>query len=258
MLFLRSLAFNAAFYLTTLFQMVFWTPVFFFLPHDLAWQIPRSWARVNLWLQQVLTGARFEFRGLENIPRDRNFIVACKHQSSWETYTGLLFFDDPSYVLKRELMFIPLFGWYAAKMRVVPVNRGQRAKALASMAVHSAVQFAGNRQIIIYPEGTRTQAGAKPNYKYGITHLYTELGATVLPVAVNSGLFWPRQSFLRYPGKFVMEFLEPIGPGLSRDEFAAALQERIETATARLIAETADTAPQSHVVRRLRAQGKLK
>jgi 1-acyl-sn-glycerol-3-phosphate acyltransferase len=257
LLFLRSLAFNAAFYVTTLIQMVFWTPVFFFLPHDLAWQIPRAWARINLWLQQTLTGARFEFRGLHNIPRDRNFIVASKHQSSWETYTGLLFFEDPSFILKRELMFIPLFGWYAAKMRVVPVNRGQRAKALASMAANSAEQYEGRRQIIIYPEGTRTQAGAEPNYKYGITHLYAELGATILPVAVNSGLFWPRQSFLRYPGKFVMEFLEPVEPGLSKAEFAAELQRRIETATARLIAETADTAPQSHVVQRLRAQGKI-
>lgn len=257
LLFLRSLLFNAAFYLGTLLQMIFWTPVFFFLPHHLAWRVPKSWARINLRLQQAITGARFEFRGLENIPTDRNFVVAAKHQSAWDTYTLLQFFPDPSYILKRELMYIPLFGWYAAKMRVVPVDRGQRSRALADMTARSAIQFAGNRQIIIYPEGTRTASGAKPAYKYGIVHLYGELGAPVLPVAVNAGMFWPRQSFLRHPGLYVMEFLPVIEPGLSREAFAAELERRIETAVAALNRETADSAPQAPVVARLRREGKL-
>lgn len=257
LLFLRSLLFNAAFYLSTLLQMIFWTPVFFFLPHDLAWRIPKAWARSNLWLQQALTGARFEFRGLENIPKDRNFIVAAKHQSAWDTYTLLQFFPDPSYILKRELMYIPLFGWYVAKMRLVPVDRGQRSKALADMTARAAVQFAGSRQIIIYPEGTRTAAGAKPAYKYGISHLYGELGAPILPVAVNAGLFWPRQSFLRYPGLYVMEFLPVIEPGLEKEAFAAELVNRIETAVSALNLETADSAPNSHVVARLKREKKF-
>ncbi len=237
MIFLRSLIFNLAFYLATLVQMIFWTPVFFFLPHKFAWNIPRLWAKSLLVLQRWIIGARYEFRGLDNIPKDRPFIVAAKHQSSWETYTGLLFLDDPSYILKRELMFIPLFGWYAAKMKVVPVNRGKRALALADMTRKAREQYLGGRKIIIYPEGTRTAPGAEPRYKYGITHLYHELDATILPVAVNSGLFWPRKSFMLYPGTIVMEFLPVIEPGLSKEAFAKELETRIETASAKLIEE---------------------
>lgn len=236
---LRSLVFTVAFYVATLAQMVFWTPVFFLLPRKFAWHIPRLWAKSLLWLQHVIIGSRYEFRGLHNIPRGRPFIVASKHQSTWETYTGLLFLDDPSYVLKRELMFIPLWGWYATKMKVVPVDRGRRGVALAAMAATAGRQYHEGRQIIIYPEGTRTAAGAAPRYKYGITHLYTAIGATVLPVAVNSGLYWPRRSWRLYPGTIVMEFLEPIEPGLARDEFAAELERRIEAATDGLIAEAA-------------------
>ncbi|MCG6858964.1 MAG: 1-acyl-sn-glycerol-3-phosphate acyltransferase [Salaquimonas sp.] len=239
MIALRSLLFILAFYSATLIQMIFWTPVFFFLPRKFAWHIPRLWAKSLLVLQHWIIGSRYEFRGLENIPRDRPFIVAAKHQSSWETYTGLLFLDDPSYILKRELMFIPLFGWYAAKMRVVPVNRGRRGAALADMAARSREQYHQGRKIIIYPEGTRTTAGEVPHYKYGITHLYRELDATILPVAVNSGLFWPRKSFRIYPGTITMEFLPVIEPGLGREAFAEELQNRIEGATTRLIAEIA-------------------
>ncbi len=239
MLFVRSLVFNALFYLSTAIQLAFWTPVYFFLPRKFCWNVPKLWGLINLWLQRWTTGARFEFRGLENIPKDRNFIVAAKHQSTWETYAILPFFEDPSYILKRELMFIPFFGWFAWKAQVVPVNRGQRSKALAAMTIAARKQFQDGRQIIIYPEGTRKMAGAPPSYKYGVAHLYSELEAPVLPVALNSGVFWPRQSFMRPPGLFVMEFLPVIEPGLSREAFAAELENRIETATAALIAETA-------------------
>lgn len=237
---LRSLVFQVLFYLSNAIQMIFWTPVVFFLPRSLAWRIVRLWAKSHLWLQAVIIGSRYEFRGVENIPAGRPFIVASKHQSNWETYTTLLFLEDPSFILKRELMRIPLFGWYTVKMKVVPVDRGKRGEALASMTRNARIQYHENRQIIIYPEGTRTRPGAPPAYKFGIVHLYDELKATILPVAVNSGIFWPKGSFLVYPGKIVLEFLPPIEPGLSREEFAGELIERIETATARLIAEAAN------------------
>ena len=239
MILFRSFLFIAAFYLATLFQMIFWTPVFFFLPRKFAWHIPRLWAKSLLVLQHWLIGARYEFRGLGNIPRDRHFIVAAKHQSSWETYTGLLFLDDPSFILKHQLMYVPLFGWYAAKMKMVPVHRGRGALALTDMAMKARQQYREDRRIVIYPEGTRMAAGAPPRYKYGITHLYHELDATVLPVAVNSGVYWPRKSLMIYPGTIIMEFLPPIEPGLGKEAFARELENRIETATARLIAEAA-------------------
>lgn len=239
MLFLRSLIFHVLFFTSNAIQMIFWTPAFFVIPRPLGWRIVRLWAKSHLWLQSALVGSTYEFRGLENIPTDKPFIVASKHQSSWETYTKLLFLDDPSYILKRELTWIPFFGWYTAKMNVVPVNRGTRSKALASMARIAAVQYQDGRRIVIYPEGTRKVAGAEPAYKYGITHLYRELNANVLPVALNSGLYWPRQSFLLYPGKIILEFLPIIEPGLEPAEFAAELENRIEQATARLVEEAA-------------------
>ncbi|MEM7461166.1 MAG: lysophospholipid acyltransferase family protein [Pseudomonadota bacterium] len=237
MILIRSLLFYILFYASNAIQMVFWTPVFFIIPRKLCWRVVRLWAKSHLILQHWTIGSVYEFRGLENIPTDRPFIVASKHQSTWETYTQLLFLDDPSYVLKRELMWIPLFGWYAAKMNVVPVNRGKRSAALASMTLEAERQYHAGRKIIIYPEGTRTSAGAKPYYKYGVTHLYDELGATILPIALNSGLFWPRKSSKIYPGKIIMEFLPPIEPGLRKSQFSAELENRIETATTALIEE---------------------
>jgi 1-acyl-sn-glycerol-3-phosphate acyltransferase len=235
----RSLVFQILFYLSNAIQMIFWTPVFFFLDRPTAWKVVRLWAKSHLWLQAWIVGSSFEFRGTGNIPKGRPFLVASKHQSNWETYTTLLFFDDASFVLKRELMSIPLFGWYMSRMKLVPVDRGRRSEALASMAKNSAPQYREGRQIIIYPEGTRTSPGAPPAYKYGIVHLYGELQATVLPIALNSGLYWPRKSLMVYPGKIIMEFLPPIEPGLSREEFATELENRIETATDLLLAEAA-------------------
>jgi 1-acyl-sn-glycerol-3-phosphate acyltransferase len=235
----RSLVFQILFYLSNAIQMIFWTPVFFFLDRPTAWKVVRLWAKSHLWLQAWIVGSSYDFRGIENIPVGRPFLVASKHQSNWETYTTLLFFDDASFVLKRELMRVPLFGWYMARMKVVPVDRGKRSEALASMARNAAPQYRNGRQIIIYPEGTRTSPGAPPAYKYGIVHLYSELRATVLPIALNSGMYWPRKSMMVYPGTIVMEFLPPIEPGMSREEFAAELEQRIEAATDRLLVEAA-------------------
>ena len=252
-LFLRSLIFHILFYISNAFQMIFWTPAYFLIPRPLAWRIVRLWGRSHLWLQQLCIGSTYEFRGLENIPKDRPFIVASKHQSAWETYTVLLFLDDPTYILKRELIYVPLFGWYMAKMNVVPVDRGTRSKALKSMTVGSRKQYHDGRKIIIYPEGTRTRPGADPKYKYGITHLYKELDATILPVALNSGLFWPRNSFMLYPGKIVMEFLPPIEPGMEPEVFSAELENKIESATDKLIEEAASSPNPPPLARQIKA-----
>lgn len=231
----RSVVFYALFYLSNALQMIFWTPVFFIMPRKEAWKVCKSWAYSHLWLQNKVCGSTYSFRGLDKIDPGINQLIASKHQSAWETYTMLLFLDDPGYILKRSLMFIPLFGWYMQKMKVVPVDRGRGALALASMAKNTKEQMAERpRQIIIYPEGTRTRAGIAPRYKYGITHLYADLNVRVQPVALNSGLFWGRAALTIYPGEITMEFLEPIEPGLSKDAFSRLLVERIETASNRL------------------------
>jgi 1-acyl-sn-glycerol-3-phosphate acyltransferase len=166
-------------------------------------------------------------------------LVAAKHQSVWETFTLLTLFDDPAYVFKRELQWIPVFGWYAWKSRMIPVDRGARGGAMAGMIARAREEFARGRQIIIFPEGTRTAPGAPPTYKSGVGQIYAACGVPCLPVALNSGLYWPRRKFLRYPGTIVLEVLDPIPPGLERAEFAERLEREIEGAVTRLTAEAA-------------------
>jgi 1-acyl-sn-glycerol-3-phosphate acyltransferase len=134
-------------------------------------------------------------------------------------------------------MWIPFFGWYTWKAGMIPVDRGARSQALAGMTDYARTALAERRQIIIFPEGTRRSPGAEPTYKYGVVHLYGETGVACLPIALNSGLFWPRRSFRRYPGTIRVEVLDPIAPGLDRHAFLDQLRESIETATARLIDE---------------------
>ena len=164
-------------------------------------------------------------------------IVASKHQSAWETFALLPLFENPVFILKRELQWIPIFGWLTIKGRMVPVDRGDGSQALAAMTERARVELADNRQLIIFPEGTRRPAGAEPRYKFGVAHLYAAEGVPCVPIALNSGLFWPRRSIRRFPGTVVVEILDPIAPGLDKDAFFTRLQNDIEAATARLIAE---------------------
>jgi 1-acyl-sn-glycerol-3-phosphate acyltransferase len=231
----RSIIFNVLFYLNLFAHCIAAIPTLL-LPRRAIIEVIRVWARTSIWLLRIVCGITVEFRGREKISRG-SLIVASKHQSLWETFALLLLFDDPAYILKRELIYIPFFGWYAWKARMVPVDRGKRSQALAQMTARVRTELARGRQIVIFPEGTRRAPGAKPNYKYGVVHLYLEAGSACLPIALNSGLFWPRRSFRRYPGTILVEVLDPIAPGLERQDFAARIERRIEEATARLVAE---------------------
>ncbi len=235
MILVRSIAFNALFYLNTLVWLLIALPTFF-MPYRAIIRVAQAWGRANLVLLRVVAGIDCEIRGREKIPPGA-LIVASKHQSAWETFALLPLFDNPVYILKRELQWIPIFGWLAIKGRMVPVNRGARAQALAAMTERARIELADRRQLIIFPEGTRRPAGAEPKYKYGVAHLYAAEGVPCLPVALNSGLFWPRRSILRRPGKVIVQILDPIPPGLDKDAFFQRLQDAIEPATARLIAE---------------------
>jgi 1-acyl-sn-glycerol-3-phosphate acyltransferase len=188
-------------------------------------------------MQHLLIGTRYDFRGLENIPSEGGFILASKHQSSWETYTMVPFLSDPSYILKRELMFVPVFGWFAMKMKVISVNRGKKSEALRDMTRVAKEQYESGRQIVIYPEGTRKMVMDKPSYKYGITHMYENANARVLPAALNSGLFWPRRGLMLYKGTCVLEFLPVIEPGMEPDAFSQKLETLIEEKTKELVDE---------------------
>jgi len=229
MLVLRSLAFNVVFYASLIVQMIFWSPMYFLSPRLKAWFVPKFWARTCLWLQEKIAGTKSEITGIENLP-EGSFILAPKHQSFWDAIAFFPYLRDPLYILKRELMWIPLFGWYVAKMRMVPVHRGSRAKALRGAVAGAKKEMANDRQLIIYPEGTRRAPGDEPAYKYGIVELYAQLNMPVVPVAHVAGLYWPRRKFLRYPGTIKARFLPPIPAGLPREEFMERLVRETEAA----------------------------
>lgn len=236
----RSVLFNILFLVSTAVQLIFWLPVYFFMPREDGWKVVKLWAWITLWMQYLIVGTRYDFRGTEHIPKEGGFILACKHQSSWETYTIVPFLSDPSYILKRELMYVPIFGWFAWKMKVISVNRGKKSEALKEMSRTAKQQYEAGRQIVIYPEGTRKFAFDEPTYKYGITHMYTNVNARVLPAALNSGLFWPRRGWMLYKGTCVLEFMPVIEPGLEGKEFAAKLEATIEEKTNALMQEAAN------------------
>lgn len=231
----RSLIFNALFYLNTLVWLILALPTFVMPYRAIIW-VAKTWGRSNLVLLRAVAGIDYEVRGREKIPRGA-IIVASKHQSTWETFALLPLFDNPTFILKRELQWIPVFGWLTIKGRMVPVDRKKGAQALAAMTERTRVELGQGRQLIIFPEGTRRPADAEPRYKYGVAQLYVAGGVPCVPVALNSGLYWPRRSMKLRPGKVIVEILDPIMPGLDKDAFYEKLRSKIETATARLITE---------------------
>ena len=231
----RSILFNIAFYLNTLLQILFYLPLLL-LPRKYIWIAVRSWAAGNHFLLKWICGIEHEIIGADKIPTG-GAIVASKHQSAWETFTMAAILPDPTFVLKRELQWIPLFGWYTWKAKLIPIDRSARKAALDHVTVIGRERMRANRQLIIYAEGTRRAVDAPPNYKYGVAHLYGELNVPCVPVALNSGLYWPRRSLRFQPGKVRIEFLDPIQPGMEKTEFLKHLEMKIETATNRLVAQ---------------------
>lgn len=251
MLALRSLVFNVLFYVNLLGVMIIGLPVLFMGRHGV-FAVARYWRRSSLWLASVICDMHVEYRGEQNIPKGA-VIIAPKHQSIWETFALLGHVEDFSFVLKRELILIPFFGWYLKAAQQVAIDRSKGKSALAQVAAAARDLMRDGRQLFIFPEGTRRPVGAPPQYKYGVAQVYAETGAKCLPVALNSGLFWPRRSFLRWPGTIVVEFLPVIEPGLDKQEFLALLSERIETATDRLVADAVAKNPALAVARGLKS-----
>jgi len=235
MLLLRSTLFQVSFYLVTLFLMIVFSPVLV-LPRKWGWWVVPAWSNTLQLVMRLTAGIKVEIRGRENLP-EGGFIAAMKHQSAWETVALIPLFSSPTFILKRELRWIPIFGWYTAKFRQIPINRGKRSEALAAMMLAAKEAIAEGRQILIFPEGTRRPAGAEPKYKFGISHLYRDLKCPVVPIAHNAGLYWPRSSWMVYPGTVIVEILTPIEPGLAPNDFYERMVSEIETSSDRLIEE---------------------
>lgn len=235
MAYIRSLLFNISFYSLTTVLCFAYLPLLL-LPRRGFAPFARAWVRGSLWLLRVFTGIRHQVRGAEHLP-DEPVIFASKHQSAWETLALAVIMDDPAFVLKKELTWIPIFGWYLAKMKNVSVDRSAGAKALKDMVEQTNERLQQGRPVAIFPQGTRTAPGDKKPYLPGVAALYAKANVPVVPVALNSGLFWPRRKFLKNPGVITLEYLEPIPPGLNRKAFLAELESRIEQATDRLVQE---------------------
>lgn len=238
----RSVIFNIVLYLNFTILAVLCSPILIF-PQKWGWPVVRFWANSSLWWHRLVCGIDEDVRGLENRP-EGGYIVACKHQSAWETLRVVTLVDKPAFIVKRELMWIPLFGWYMYRFGQIPVNRGKRSVALMAMTEHAKRAIANGQQVIIFPEGTRRPPGAQPNYRYGIVHMYKALGVPCLPVALNSGLYWPRRSTIHVRGTVRMDILPAIEAGLAGEVFAERLQSDIESASDRLIEEALRRDPQ--------------
>ena len=232
---LRSLLYALAFYIVTALMMI-----------GGIWLLasPRSWAmaglrlhgRICTWLLAIICGTRLEIRGHENLPRGACLVVS-KHQSTWDTFALIPLFRDPAVVLKAELKWIPLYGWFCQKFEHILVERARAAASLKQLVADAKQRAGQGREILIFPEGTRQRPGAPPDYKPGYIALYEGLQLPCVPVALNSGLYWPRRQFMRYPGTIVVEFLEPLPPGMRRADFRRAVEDRIESACRRLMDE---------------------
>lgn len=235
LLFARALLFNVAFYLNML-MLAFCAVPALVLPQRMVRAFARAYGRSSLWLLRVICGIKVEWRGREKMPKGA-CIVACKHQSLWETFALFAFLDEPVLILKRELTWIPLLGWQFRKAGMIPIDRSGRASAIRRMAALARSELARGRKLVIFPEGTRRPPDAEPRYKSGVAFLYGETGAACVPVALNSGLFWPRRSLNLRPGTVLVEVLDPIPSGLDKRAFLDRLQSVLEEATARLVAE---------------------
>jgi len=182
----------------------------------------------------LVCGIRVELRGREHMPTGAA-VIACKHQCMFDIFGQFQWLPYSSFVMKKELVKVPFLGWYALKGGMIVVNREGQSAALKKLVRDARARLRNGRQVVIFPEGTRGTPGVKGDYKPGIAALYRELDLPVYPVATNSGVHWPAHGFLRKPGTIVFEYLEPIPPGLKRAEFMRTLEERIETASNRLL-----------------------
>jgi 1-acyl-sn-glycerol-3-phosphate acyltransferase len=229
----RSFLFNVGWYFGSAVIALVGAPILV-LPRRAVVAWSRFWIHFVLGWLKLTVGLTHRIVGLENLPTGP-CIIASKHQSSWETLAFTVVFDDAAIVLKRELVFIPIVGWAMARAGNITVARGDRAKALRGLIRQADSRINAGRSILIFPEGTRVAVGDARPYQTGVVALYRQLGVPVVPVALNSGLFWGRRKFVKRPGVITVAVLPAIPPGLGREDFMSTLRERIERTTANLV-----------------------
>ena len=234
LLVLRSTAFNLFFYLWTVVYLLLTLPAFPFLSPAGVRAVARCWERVTLGGLRLLVGLDHEVRGREHLP-STPVIIAAKHQSAWETLAFHVLVPEIAVGLKEELTRVPVFGWYLMKAQNIRIDRGAAARALRSLVEGARRAMAAGLSVLIFPEGTRRAPGEPPDFKPGVAALYAALKVPVVPVALNSGLFWGRKAFVKKPGIILVQYLPPIDPGLNRKAFMAELEARLEPAAQALL-----------------------
>jgi 1-acyl-sn-glycerol-3-phosphate acyltransferase len=238
MLVLRSALFNLAFFAFTAAGAILLSPALL-LPRQASVSLVRWWARQVLALLRVIGGVAVRVTGREHLPSEGPALIAAKHQSAFDTIIWLALLPHPAYVLKAELLLIPFYGWFCRRAGMIGVDRGAGAAAMRSLLREADAAFADRRQVVIFPQGTRVAArpGTAESHPYqpGISALHARSGLAVIPVATDSGRFWPRRSFLKHPGTITVAILPPIPSGLARREFEATLAVTIEAASDALL-----------------------
>lgn len=229
---IRSILFNCVY--------LFWTIVptvtflwILLLPQKRVWAAVTFWQSSLAWLEKKILNLDYVIVGAAHVP-EGPCLIAAKHQSAWETCKLNILFGNPSIVLKKELTYVPIWGWYAKASGLIPIDRKAGVRALTTMMRAARAAKEAGRKIVIFPQGTRVRPGVRKPYRVGVAGLYQELDVPVVPMAVNSGLFWPKGSFLKKPGTVTIEFLPPIEPGLARSAFMRRLEEQLEKASDRL------------------------
>jgi 1-acyl-sn-glycerol-3-phosphate acyltransferase len=228
LLVLRSILFNLLYGIWTAGMHILCLPLLF-ASRRVVQKAGGIWIDGTLWLLKQVVGIDYRIVGAENLPA-MPAVYAAKHQSAWETLFLSRYLNFPAFVLKKELLSIPLFGWFLKKAGMIAVDRKAGASALRSMARQATETLESGRSILIFPEGTRVAPGQTKPYQPGVAALYTHQKVPVVPVALNSGLFWGRRAFIKKPGTIVVEFLPPIPPGLDRRTLMRELETRIEAA----------------------------
>jgi 1-acyl-sn-glycerol-3-phosphate acyltransferase len=235
MLYIRSFIFDIYFYIVCALVSVFCLP---FLLGPISWSfIPsRLWGYLTLFGARWILGLDYKIEGAHNLP-EKPYIIASKHQSAWETVAMCYLLPSPVFIMKKELKYVPLFNLYFARQKVIAVDRKLGKDAIIPMIEAAKFHMQGERCILIYPEGTRSEVGKSGRYRPGVFSLQEGLGVPVVPIALNSGAFWPRRSMIKKQGVITMSILPPIQPGLSREEFMKTLQTVIENRSNQLYEE---------------------
>ena len=224
MLLLRSLLFNLFLYAGIVTVFIIALPTLF-LPPQFALFFGKCLGHYVVFIVRIFLGTKVEFKGVNNIPKTEKYFVASAHQSMFETFALQSVLDYPVFILKKELLKIPLFGFYLKKIKSIEIVRDTTTKDNISFFEKVATIIKNeNRPLLIFPQGTRVQVDEKVPFKKGVGRIYEALNISCVPIALNSGKVWPKKGIVKYPGEITVSFLEPIKPGLNRDEFIKSLE----------------------------------